>query len=112
MRATLRASVQSKCGISQYRRPDTDFHDLRSGHLSVQDVPVGYVHRNGINLIDNHHSSIALKEAGIPMNKWNLVNRTENPRFEQYVTDKLVRNGLTNTGTNSIRFNGCTYFCQ
>ena len=62
-------------------------NDLRTGALNVQSVPVGYVTRKGINLIDNHHSSIALREAGIPMNQWNLVNRTGNPFFESSVTN-------------------------
>jgi hypothetical protein len=86
--------------------------DLRSGSLAVQDVPVGYVTRNGINLIDNHHSSIALQEAGVPMNQWNLVNRSGMSFFENSVTNKLANNGLTNTGTNTLRFNRCFYSCQ
>lgn len=86
--------------------------DLRSGILSPSQVPVNYVQRGGINLIDNTRSSIALQEAGVPMSQWNLVNKTGSLRVETAITDKLVRNGLTNTGTNTVRMNGCTYFCQ
>lgn len=87
-------------------------NDLRLGTVSPSEVPVGYVTRNGINLIDNTRSSIALQEAGIPMNQWNLVNRTGKPFFENSVTTKLANNGLPNTGTNSVRFGNCFFNCQ
>jgi len=86
--------------------------DLSSGALSPNQVPVNFVQRGSFNLIDNTRSSIALQEAGIPMNQWNLVNRTGNPFFEGSVTTKLTNNGLTNTGTNTVRFNNCFYRCQ
>lgn len=84
---------------------------LRKGDLTPSDVPVGYVQRGSFNLIDNTRSSIALIEAGVPVNQWNLVNRTGDAFFENAVTTKLSNNGLTNTGTNTLKYNRCYYRC-
>lgn len=86
--------------------------DLRTGAMSPSEVPVDFVQRGSFNLIDNTRSSIALQEAGIPMNQWTLVNRTGNFRVETAVSDKLFNNGLTSTGTNTVRMGGCTFLCR
>lgn len=81
--------------------------DLRSGAISPSQVPVGFVQREGTNLIMNNRSAVALTEAGVSPNQWTLVNQTGQRSFENVLTQRLLKNGLTNQGTNSIRFNGC-----
>jgi len=79
---------------------------LRSGALRVKDVPVEYIKRGKTNLILNTRSSLALKRSNIPIQKWNLIDRTGNPGLEAHLTQRLTKNGLTNTGTNVIRITG------
>jgi RHS repeat-associated protein len=78
---------------------------LRSGTLSVADVPINVVVRNGQTFILNTRSSAALMQAGIPRNAWNVVNQTGVSSFESMLTGQLIRNGLIN-GTNTIRQSG------
>jgi len=85
--------------------------DLQSGVLSPNQVPVNFVQRGSFSLIDNTRSTIALQEAGVPINQWNLVNRTGVTSVENAVTTKLLNNNLPATGTSTVRFNGCVISC-
>ena len=78
---------------------------LRNGTLSVVDVPIDVVVRNGQTFILNTRSSAALMRAGIPRSSWNVINQTGVPSFESMLTGQLTRNGLIN-GTNTIRQSG------
>lgn len=79
---------------------------LRQGKLDVNDVPVTYIERNGTRLIENTRSSLALKRANIPEAQWNLINKTGDLEIELKITERLQRNGLTNTGTDVLRITG------
>lgn len=78
---------------------------LRSGALSVADVSIDLVVRNGETFILNTRSSAALMKAGIPRSAWNVVDRTGIAKFEDMLTGQLTRNGLTK-GVNTIRQSG------
>jgi len=80
-------------------------NDLRSGALSVMDVPIDVVVRDGQIFILNTRSSAALMLAGIPRSSWVVVNQTGFSFFEKMLTGQLVRNGLIN-GTTTIRQSG------
>ena len=79
---------------------------LRNGDIKPSQVPIDYIEREGNTLILNTRSSIALTQAGIPRNQWNAVNRTGNEMYEQMLTDQLVRNKLTSSGTPTVRPSG------
>jgi RHS repeat-associated protein len=79
---------------------------IRSGVIKPIDVPVEYISRGNNNLILNTRSSLALKRASISIDKWNLINRTGDSGLEAHLTQRLMRNGLTNTGTDVIRITG------
>lgn len=79
---------------------------LRQGKLDVSDVPVTYIERNGNRLIENTRSSLALKRANIPESQWNLINKTGDLEIELKITERLQRNGLSNTGTDVLRITG------
>ena len=78
---------------------------LRNGTLSVTDVPIDVVERNGQTFILNTRSSAALMQANIPRSAWNVVNQTGVSSFENMLTGQLERNRLIN-GTNTIRQSG------
>lgn len=80
--------------------------DLRGGTLVPANVPVSYIVREGSNLIVNTRSSLALRQAGIPVSQWNLINQTGNLRTEANMTNRLLNNRLTNQGTDVLRITG------
>ena len=53
-------------------------------------------HRN----VDN---CIELKQAGIPRDQWNAVNRTGQQLYEDMLSGQLERNNLTSEGTQTVR---------
>lgn len=71
---------------------------LRTGALSVKDVPVNVIVRDGFTLIHNTRSAQALTRAGIARGSWNVVNRTGDKLYESLVTGQLRRNALGSTG--------------
>jgi hypothetical protein len=79
---------------------------LRSGKLNPSDVPVEFIVRDGKSLIVNTRSSLALKRAGIPESQWNLINRTGNTSIENHITNRLIKNKLTDSGTETLRITG------
>jgi hypothetical protein len=79
---------------------------LRSGTMRAADVPVEFIVRDGNRLIVNTRSSLALRQAGIPEAQWNLINRTGVAEVEANITQRLLRNGLGNEGTDVLRITG------
>lgn len=67
--------------------------------MSVDDVPINVIVRDGNTLILNTRSAQALIRADVPRSAWNIVNRTGDPLFERLLTGQLTRNGLTSSGT-------------
>lgn len=76
---------------------------LKNGGLKPKDVPIEFITRGKTNLILNTRSSLALSRANIPVQEWNLINRTGNTILESNLSDRLAKNILTNTGTDVIR---------
>ena len=44
--------------------------------------------------------------AGIPRNQWNLVNVSGDAGVQASMADRLLRNSLTNQGTDVLRITG------
>jgi RHS repeat-associated protein len=80
--------------------------DLFSGIINASDLPIEYIEREGVRLIVNTRSSLALRIAGVPQSQWRLVNRTGVESAEAAMTERLTRNGLTNAGTETLRITG------
>jgi hypothetical protein len=81
-------------------------NDLRTGVLKPGNVPVEYIERDGVKLIVNTRSSLALRRAGIPESEWNLVNKTGDAVTEANIAKRLARNELTEEGIDVIRITG------
>ena len=75
---------------------------LKNGKISVEDVPIDYIVRDGNTLILNTRSSQALIKAGIPRTEWNAVNRTGNVKFENMLSNQLSNNKLTTEGVETV----------
>lgn len=110
------SSTFSKDGIEIYSKlagkPINTIDDLASalknGTIKASDVPIDYIVRDGNTLMLNTRSSQALTQAGIPRSQWNAVNQTGNSLFEDMLTGQLSRNGLTSSGTSTVRLSGGT----
>jgi hypothetical protein len=88
---------------------------LRGGTLSAIDVPVQTVTMDGNTLIVNTRSSLALSQAGIPQSAWNIIDVTGNSDVMTSIAARLENNGLTTSGTSTLRITGSggsasTYF--
>lgn len=81
-------------------------NSLRSGAIKTSDVSVEYIMRDGNKLLLNTRSSLSLKRAGIPEANWTMVNRTGDSFLESMLTQRLMKNGLTNAGTDTLRITG------
>jgi hypothetical protein len=81
-------------------------NELRSGSLSPADVPIQVAVVDGNTLIINTRSASALEEAGIPRAAWTLENVTNDPAAMQNIEARLAHNGLTSTGTPTVRITG------
>jgi hypothetical protein len=79
---------------------------LRAGSIKASELPVDIVVRGGQTLAVNTRSALALTRAGVPTSEWTLVNRTGDAFFENLVTERLARNGLTDLGSDVIRVTG------
>ena len=79
---------------------------LRDGQLKPSDVPITYIERDGVKLIENTRSSLALRRANVPESAWNLINKTGDAIIEAKITERLARNGLTDSGTDVLRITG------
>jgi hypothetical protein len=72
----------------------------------IKNTAANYIVRDGNTLILNTRSAQALEAAGIPRPAWNAVNRTGQELFESMLTGQLERNGLTSSGTATVRRSG------
>jgi hypothetical protein len=79
---------------------------LRSGALSIDDVPVRYIERGGVRLIVDTRSAIALKRAGIDPVKWHLLDVSGEAKTVNEVLTRLANNRLTEEGTSVLRVTG------
>jgi hypothetical protein len=79
--------------------------ELERGSLTVEDVPVDVIDRNGQTLVLNTRSAQALEEAGIPRSSWRWVDRTGDSDFEDRLTNQLSNNRLEQ-GVKSVRIKG------
>jgi hypothetical protein len=79
---------------------------LRDGTLLPEDVPVQVIVRDGNTLILNTRSALALEEAGIPRIRWSIENVTNDPAAEARLSGQLERNGLSSSGTSTVRIVG------
>ena len=87
--------------------------DLRSGAISPKDVPVQVVDgADGVKLIVNTRSSLALTRAGIPQSSWNIIDMSANQAARANIADRLFRNGLTNQGSEFLRITGMGKFAS
>ncbi|MFB5652565.1 hypothetical protein ACE5IS_18130 [Leptospira wolffii] len=82
---------------------DTVTQKLKLGKMSIEDVPIDYIFRDGNALILNTRSSQALEAAGIPRSKWQWRNRTGQADYETRLTGQLSRNKLTSEGVSTVR---------
>jgi hypothetical protein len=79
---------------------------LRAGTLSPSDLPVQTINMGGNTLIINTRSSLALTQAGIPQSQWVLVDMTGDAAAQAAIAGRLGQNGLTNSGTSTLRVTG------
>ena len=79
---------------------------LRAGSLGVKSVPIQTVNLGEGSLIVNTRSSLALTQGGIPQSQWMMTNMTGNAAVEANITQRLINNGLTTAGTNTLRITG------
>ena len=79
---------------------------INNGNISVSDLPIEYIVRDGNTLILNTRTSQALTQAGVPRSQWISVDRTGNQLFEQLLDEQLLRNKLTSEGISTVRLGG------
>lgn len=79
---------------------------LRENEIAPPGVPVRYIVRNGVRLIVDTRSSLALLRANIPESQWLLQDVSGNPDVEVDITRRLIDNGLPNEGTEYVRITG------
>lgn len=78
--------------------------------MSVSDISVEYINRDGNVLIQNTRTSQALTAAGIPRNQWHVTNNTGNLLHEKLLDEQLLRNKLTPEGVPNVRRSGGTNY--
>ncbi|WP_337271239.1 RHS repeat domain-containing protein, partial [Oryzifoliimicrobium ureilyticus] len=79
---------------------------LRKGQLTPEQVPVQVIVVKGRNLVVNTRSSLALRQANIPVEKWKLIDLTQDASTQAAIAERLTRNGLSELGTPTIRVTG------
>ena len=79
---------------------------LRAGTLTAAEVPVRVVTIDGVTLIVDTRSSLALMQAGIPVSEWGLVDMTGDAAIESAINQRLLTNGLSSAGTSTLRITG------
>jgi RHS repeat-associated protein len=79
---------------------------LRSGAVKPSEMPVGTITRDGNPLILNTRSSLALLRGGINPADWTINDMTGDPFYEELLTQRLAKNGLTNEGADVLRITG------
>jgi RHS repeat-associated protein len=103
---TTASSVFSKKGDFAGSSIASVAADLRSGVLTVQQVPVQYVVKDGVQLIVNTRSSLALQRAGISREQWVMLDKSAVPEIQARISQRLIDNNLTTSGTSTLRITG------
>lgn len=84
---------------------------IRDGSIHIKNLPVDYVYMsNGVKLILNTRTSVALDRAGIPKNQWYGINRTNEQvegmgkgyTYNDLAREQLKRNKLPAEGYREI----------
>jgi filamentous haemagglutinin family outer membrane protein len=81
---------------------------IKNKDVSVSDLPVEYINRDGNVLIQNTRTSQALTVAGVPRNQWHVTDNTGSPLYEKLLDEQLLRNKLTSEGISTVRRSGGT----
>ena len=81
---------------------------IKNKDVSVSDLPVEYINRDGNVLIKNTRTSQALTVAGVPRNQWHVTDNTGSPLHEKLLDEQLLRNKLTSEGISTVRRSGGT----
>ena len=76
---------------------------INTKKISISELPVEYIERDGHTLILNTRTSQALTQAGIPRSEWSTINRTGNSLYESLLDGQLKRNKLTSEGISEVR---------
>jgi len=103
---TMNSNFSSQPGVPksfQNRSIDAVANDIRSNNISVGDVPINYVERDGYRLIDNTRSAAALQRAGVNPSQWNWQPITDTNRINQ-INDRLMNNNLSQYGTTLVEY--------
>jgi hypothetical protein len=79
---------------------------LSAGTISPSDLPINVLDRGAGLLGFDTRSMLALREANVPLSEWTLIDQTGNETFEGALSDRLIANGLTSAGTDTIRITG------
>jgi hypothetical protein len=79
---------------------------LRSGSLAASEVPVQTVDVGSGNFIVNTRSALSLMQGGIPQTDWNIISMIGDADTEANIIQRLINNGLTNSGTDVLRITG------
>ena len=76
-------------------------HQETSGEVPVEALKVGVVDgADGVKLIVNTRTSLALRRAGVPQSAWNIIDVTKTQ--SEKIAQRLLDNGLTNRGTDVL----------
>lgn len=67
---------------------------IRSGQVAPEKIAVNYVERDGVRVVADTRTSIALERAGVDPAEWNWVNKTGDDVIEDNVNKALQRNDL------------------
>ena len=79
---------------------------LREGSILPSQLPVEVIEREGQVLLLNTRSSLSLVRGGVAPSEWTIINRTGDAFYEKLLTERLLRNELTNAGTEVLRITG------
>ncbi len=87
--------------------PDTEIPEIPEipkfpGALKPEDVPVEFVVKDGVTLLANTRSTVALTIAGVGPARWKLINATANFGTNLRVANQLAGPGMTSAGTSSV----------
>jgi len=81
-------------------------NELREGVMDPSRLPLQVILRDGHKVSLNNRSLVALRQAGIDPSHFTLEDLTGMLKAEQDLTDRLARNRLGPTGSETIRIQG------
>ena len=102
---TASAKFSDEGSLAGFRISDVA-NDLRTGAMQPSQVPVEFVVQDGTRLIVNTRSSLALQRAGVPQSQWTLIDRSTVPEVQARITQRLIDNKLSTSGTPTLRITG------